>query len=81
MTKLLASLLVTILALLLGPVATAHAGDPGCDDQADECSIVVVDPGSSSHKPSNPPDPSPRRQTTPDCADLGLFTVEGVAVA
>ena len=76
MNRVLVGFVATALAFLSAPALTARADDPGCDDQSDECTIVIVAPG---HPPDpKPGDPAPKKRVVPDCADFGAGAIAPV---
>ncbi|MGC3994778.1 MAG: hypothetical protein QM779_11800 [Propionicimonas sp.] len=75
MNRLLAVVIAACLTLVGPPAATAGADGPGCDDQSDECTIVIVDPGNPSDPKPGDPDPAPRKHVVPKCADLGAGVI------
>ena len=78
MSRILIGLLAALVAFVGGPVFTARAEDPGCDDQTDVCIIEIDDPGTPSDPTPGDPGPAPKKKVVPSCAGLGVGVIAPV---
>jgi hypothetical protein len=68
--------LVAVAIFLLGAASPAHAEDPTCREETDECVIVVhIDDPADSNPPKDGDDKSPGKKVTPQCSAFAGPTV------